>query len=174
MTRRVVFDTSFLAPFLDPTTPIRPVPGLNETGQRVRLTHFFGRCDAERAEILIPTPALAELLTLATREPQPILDLIDRQARFRIVPFDRRAATECSHLIRSGFDLAKSSRKPRGLVKFDAMILAIAVVEGATTLCTDDDDLRTLAERQGLSVFGLADLPPPPQPELPFDVPSPG
>lgn len=174
MTRRVVLDTSFLAPLLDPTTPIRPVSGLSETDQRVRLTHFLGQCDAERAEILIPTPALAELLTLATREPQPILDLIDRQARFRIVPFDRRAATECGHLIRSGFDLARSSRKPRGLVKFDAMILAIAVVEGATTLCTDDDDLRALAGQRGLTVLGLADLPQPPQPELPFDPRSPG
>ena len=56
-------------------------------------------------------------------------------------------------------------------IKFDHQIVAIAKVNGATAIYSDDQDLRTFAQQAGLQVVGLADLPLPPkesQPPLPF------
>jgi hypothetical protein len=41
-----------------------------------------------------------------------------------------------------------------------------------TAIYSDDRQLRAFAEQQGLTVFGLADLTLPPQPELPLPPPS--
>lgn len=44
-------------------------------------------------------------------------------------------------------------------LKYDRQIVAIAKVEGARLLYTDDRDQRAFAEKHGLTVRGLADLP---------------
>lgn len=70
---------------------------------------------------------------------------------------------------RSGLDA------PWNKIKFDRQIVAIAKVAAATAIYSDDRQLRTFAEQQGLSVIGLADLPVPEfarQPELPLPVPG--
>jgi hypothetical protein len=60
-------------------------------------------------------------------------------------------------------------------MKFDRQIVAIAKVTGATTINSDNRQLPTFAEQQGLIVVGLADLPMPPaarEPELPLSLPD--
>ena len=48
-------------------------------------------------------------------------------------------------------------------VKFDRQIIAIAKVNGATTIYSDDDDIEVLGKRAKIDVIGLAQLPLPPQ-----------
>ena len=58
----------------------------------------------------------------------------------------------------------------------DRQIVAIAKVHGVDELYSDDDDVRRLAEADGVAVRGIADLPLPPvdpQPHL-FPDPAPG
>ena len=44
-------------------------------------------------------------------------------------------------------------------MKFDRQIVAIAKVNGASILYTEDRGVRSFAEESGLTVFGIADLP---------------
>jgi len=48
-------------------------------------------------------------------------------------------------------------------VKYDRQIVAVAKVCGATTIYSDDKDVRTLAKTVKIDVIGLADLPLPPE-----------
>ncbi len=63
---------------------------------------------------------------------------------------------------------------PWAKINFDRQIVAIAKVAGATEIYSDDRDLRTFAEEQGLKVIGVADLPIPArirEPQLPLPEP---
>jgi predicted nucleic acid-binding protein len=175
MTRRVVFDASFLAALTDEATPVRAVTGGTPGDTRDRLAYLIERLDDGGADVVIPTPALAEVLSVATRDPSAALATLDAQARFRVVSFDQRAATECGIRIREGLRGRDAGQKTRPAVKFDAMILAVAIVEQATVIYTDDDALRRHAKAAGLEAFGFDDLPPrptPPQGELPMNAPA--
>ena len=55
-------------------------------------------------------------------------------------------------------------------MKFDRQIVAIALVNGARSLYSDDDGLATFASKCGLVVKRVADLPvPATQQNLPFE-----
>jgi hypothetical protein len=115
--------------------------------------------DEERAEIVIPMPAVAELLTVASRDPGDVLALIDTQARFQLADFDRRAAIECGIMLRTALPKAARGGASRTAVKFDAQILAIAKVSGASTIYTDDDRLPAQARLAGMTAIGFWSLP---------------
>ena len=53
-------------------------------------------------------------------------------------------------------------------VKVDRQIVAVAKVHGVDELYTDDDGVRRLAESDGIRVKGVADLPPPADPQPPL------
>ena len=56
-------------------------------------------------------------------------------------------------------------------VKFDRQIVAIAKIEGADVIYSNDDDIARYSARDGLEVVALEELPAPPekpQAELPF------
>ena len=44
-------------------------------------------------------------------------------------------------------------------LKYDRQIVAIAKVAGATTIYSDDEDIRTIAATANIQVIGIADLP---------------
>lgn len=48
-------------------------------------------------------------------------------------------------------------------MKFDHQIVAIARVENATVIYSDDNHLGRFARRHGIEVFGIASLPLPPE-----------
>ena len=55
------------------------------------------------------------------------------------------------------------SNAPWAKIKYDRQIVAIAKVAGATTIYSDDSDIRAIAAEAKIAVKGLADLPLPPQ-----------
>jgi hypothetical protein len=63
----------------------------------------------------------------------------------------------------SGKGKRGSSAATWAKVKYDRQIVAMAKVAGATTIDSDDKDLRTLAKASKIDVVGLAELPLPPQ-----------
>jgi hypothetical protein len=171
MTRRVAFDASFLAALTDQATPIRPGDDGGESETRDRLAYLIERLDEEDADLVIPTPALAEVLSVAGRDATAVLVELDQQARFRVVPFDQRAAIECGLQIQAMLKKRRGDGDAKQALKYDAMILAITLVEQATALYTDDMKLRDRAKAAGLAAFTFADLPArplPSQPDLPL------
>lgn len=164
----VVFDSSFLVHLLDPRVRA-------EGEVDARLDFLLRGLEKTKTKIIVPTPALSEVLVGAGDTAPQYLDILSRSPRFKIVPFGTRAAVEAAaahrEAIRAG-DKREGSDAPWAKVKFDRQIVAIAKVEGVDVIYSNDDDIRRFSARDNVEVVGLEDLPYPPeksQGELSFD-----
>lgn len=166
----VVFDTSILLLALDPDS--RP-PKDPETGEPVdraskRVDYLIDMLSADREQIIVPTPVLSELLVHAGAATGDYLEFLQKGSAFRIAPFDAKAAIENALLTqqalqKDGLKTDAGSNDSRSKVKFDRQIVAIARVEGARAVYSDDRSLLRHALRSGLTAYGVGDLPLPPE-----------
>jgi hypothetical protein len=167
----VAFDASFLLPLLspgvpgpfDPTTK-KPLESIKE-----RLDYLVEVLEKSSTKIIIPTPALSELLVRAGTAGVGYLERLRQVRPFKIESFDERAALEVALAIQKSIDQVGKKQKGKATqtwakVKFDHQIVAIAKVNNATTLYSDDEGLRGFAEQSGLSVVRLRELELPPKP----------
>ena len=158
---RVAFDSVILGAYLHPEaaypTPVDRVPE--------RLAYLVETLEAAQATIIIPTPALSEFLVLAGGDtPAYVAELAD-SSLFAVEPFDLKAAIEAAASQRRAIDAGNKKSGAAGpwqKVKVDRQIVAIAKVHGVDELYSDDDDVRRMAEADGVAVRGVADLPLPP------------
>jgi predicted nucleic acid-binding protein len=152
----VVFDASFLIPLLDPQ--VKGVEG------DPRLEHLIKTLDKLKDIIIVPAPALSETLIGASEAAPKYLDILGRTARLRIAPFGERAAVEAAarhrEAIRGGDKKEGFESWPK--VKFDRQIIAIARVEGAERVYSNDADIYRCGKAEGLQVIKFEDLEPPP------------
>jgi len=162
----VAFDATILLPLFFPNIPAPKDPTTNKPIEhcRERIDSFVNELDKNHTKVIIPTPALSEILVYAEDAGPEYFEQIRRSRAFRIEPFDDRAAAEVAIMIRT--DLRKLGRK-RGRqvldtwakVKFDRQIVAIAKVNGVTALYSDAKGVRSFADSSHLATFGIADLP---------------
>lgn len=159
----VAFDATVLVYLLDeranPPVDVRTGTPVDRCPERVRA--LIDSLSHQNAKIVIPTPALAEVLVKAQSAAPEWLRILNASKHFRIASFDERAAIE--------FAATQASRKrlsgsgvPRQKAKFDDQIVAIATVERAEIIYSDDEDIRRLAGGR-FEVIGVADLPLPPE-----------
>ena len=158
----VLFDTSFLAAMLDPK-----VQGSGDADIDERLRFLLSGLDKEREVVIVPTPALSEVLIGAGDAAPQYLEILNKSARFRVAPFGERAAVEAAaahrEAIRAGDKKEGSASWAK--VKFDRQIIAIARVEGVTRIYSNDDDIRRYLAGSGeIEVIKMGDLPSPPEP----------
>lgn len=155
----VLFDATFLILFLDPRIK-------GAVGGNPKVDHLVSTLDKSRSRIVVPTPALSELLVGARDAAPAYLDIINRSRFFRIEPFGTKAAVEAADMMRRA--IAEGDKRAGAVdatwakVKFDRQIVAIAKVTGCSTIYSDDDDVRRLAEQISMEVVSLAQLPDPP------------
>jgi predicted nucleic acid-binding protein len=173
----VVLDSSFLLLVIYDrvAVPKDPATGKPYEKGRERVEYLIDTLSDAKIPILIPTPVLAEVLVRAGAATAQLL------ARFKQIPllkvgnFDERAAVELAQM--TGAALKASRKKapsdaPYQKVKLDRQIIAIAKVERATTIYTDDGDLAKLATAERIQAIGLGSLRMPPlkeQPDLPLE-----
>ena len=112
-------------------------------------------------------PALSECLVHAGPAGPEYLAIISKKAVFRIASFDERAAMEAAartyEARRRGQRKGGNPEAAKAKIKFDRQIVAIAKVEGATAVYSDDADVIDYAREAGLEGYRLADLPEPPE-----------
>lgn len=168
----VVIDASMLLLFLRPDTRVpRGRDGKSAPSYpRKRVENLIKELDESGATVVVPAPALAEVLVCATPdEASEVLDRMRASAVFDVVPFDVRAAFEGGrdHACGTGRTRANQAPGRRGdlgaKLKFDRQIVAIAKVCGATKIYSHDRGLETVAARVGIRVIQLQDLPLPPE-----------
>lgn len=157
----VAFDSSFLIPLFDARYGEKGVLD-------PRLSHLLATLEKDRTTIIIPAPALSELMIGAGDAAPRYLNIISTSARFRVAPFAERAAVEAAAAHREAI---KAGDKKEGApswakVKYDRQIVSIAIVEGASTIYSNDDDIRRIGVSSSLEVVRLDDLPEPPPPSL--------
>lgn len=166
----VVFDASILLFVFDGNTP-SSVPRARE-----RVEYLIDRLSEAGEKIIVPTPALSETLVHAGSAGPEYLAILGKQACFRVASFDERAAVEAA--FRTYQARQRGQRKggapeaSKTKIKFDRQIVAVATVEGAAAVYSDDSDVRGYAREAGMEALGLSDLPLPPedpQMDLPLD-----
>lgn len=114
------------------------------------VARLIEQLSAQRAKVIIPTPALAEVLTQAPGVGRFYLARIQRWACFQIRPFDDKAAIELAQLL--------GTSVPKDLLNFGRQIVAIARVYGASILYAEDETVVRFAVECGLQRVGFKDL----------------
>lgn len=164
----VVIDATILLLMLRPGTPVPSGPdGLAISQPRERIEYLVQQLDKAKTKIIIPTPALSEALVRAGAAAiVQMIEQIQKLAVFSIEPFDTRAAIEVAAMSREA--IAKGRKRGTSdatwaKVKYDRQIVAIAKVNGATTIYSDDGDIEAIAKRAKINVVNLVQLPLPPE-----------
>jgi predicted nucleic acid-binding protein len=154
----VVFDSSFLIPL-----PVPQVKGVEEVDER--LLHLIATLDRQKDIIIVPTPALSETLIGAGDAAPKYLDILNKTSRLRIAAFGERAAVEAAARHREALRVGdkKEGSESWSKLKFDRQIVAIAKVEGAERIYSNDADIHRYGKSDGLQVFRLEDLEAPPE-----------
>lgn len=163
-----LFDANTLLLLLDSTLP----PPIDRTTKKPvtevekRIKHLVSTLQESRKKIIVPTPALAEVLTHAERSGADYFTKINRSSAFRIESFEIRAAIELARMTASAIqegDKKGGVTSPWNKVKFDRQIVAIAKICKVSTIYSDDGNLETFASAQGISVMTVGQLPLPPK-----------
>ena len=163
-----LFDANTLLLLLDPTLP---APVDKDIGNPVidverRIKHLVGLLQGNRTKIVIPTPALAEVLTRAERAGADYFTKLNRSSAFKIEPFGVRAAIELARMTAAaiaGGDKRGGLSGSWSEIKFDRQIVAIAKVAKVSTIYSDDENLGKIAKIQGFDVITVGELPLPPE-----------
>ena len=128
-----------------------------------RVEYLVQNLTSTNERILIPAPALAEMLVRAGAAGLEFVNQIAKSSRFEIAPFDTLAAIEVSiwvaAAVRGGNKRGKNTKDTWAKIKFDHQIVAICKVREVKTLYSDDLGLCSFAKSFGLNSYALADLP---------------
>lgn len=131
---------------------------------RERVLGLVQSLEDAREQVIIPAPALAELLVTDGVDAQEVLTALRGSAFIRIESFDERAAVELAMRLREARktgDQRQGMQITKGAMKFDRQIVAISLVSGARILYSDDIGVALFAASCGLPVKRIADLPVP-------------
>ncbi len=169
----VAFDASVLIYVLDEraSAPTDPATGKPVDRCAERVTHLIATLQQQGARIVIPTPALGEVLVRAVKAGPEFLRILYGSRHFVVAPFDGLAAVEfAARQADRATSGGRTSATTRVKAKFDDQIAAIAAVHRAETIYSDDADIRALVAGR-VPVIGIAEIALPPetaQTELPF------
>jgi hypothetical protein len=162
----VLFDATILSLLLHPGAKApTDADGNPIENARERVEYLVQILEDAKTKIIIPSPALAELLVVAGPAGPKYLDEINDRSCFKIADFDKRAAVEVAVQIRNavkGGDKKEGSISTWAKIKFDRQIVAIGKVEGVATIYSDDEDVCNYAKSSDIEVKGVNDLPLPP------------
>lgn len=158
----IAFDTTFLTLMFVPGA-LHPIPNAKE-----RVEFLISDIHGSGERIVIPTPALSEILVKSGSARNEIIQTLTKTPKFLVAPFDIRAALELSLMT----DAALSRRDKRDgatgtwvKVTLDRQIVAISKVAEARIIYSEDHDVRAIAKREGLAALSVDDIkiPEPPQ-----------
>lgn len=161
------FDADFLFLLLHPHSraPLDPATGQPVVRAKEKIEHLIATLTKTREKILIPTPALSEVLALAMDKASQFLAQFTNSYNFEVAAFDQVAAVEAAIMTS---DAKRRGGKKGGSgttwakIKFDRQIVAICKARGITTIYSNDEDIHKLARRENMKVVAVWDLPDPP------------
>ncbi|CAN7705926.1 PIN domain-containing protein [Bradyrhizobium sp. LjRoot220] len=153
----VALDATVLIYIIDENAPppIDPATGQAVKNCKERLDHLLLTLQKENAKIIIPTLALGEVLVKAQQAAPELLRDLTSSKHFRVSSFDAMAAVEYAAMHAARLGKVTTNRTK---AKFDEQIVAIARVENATIIYSDDGDIAKLASPR-MQVLGIASLP---------------
>ncbi len=156
----VVFDSTFLIFLFVPNAPC------GTERAKDRIDFLIGDLHGKGERIRVPAPALSEILIRTGHSTQQIVNELTKSPRFKVEPFDTIAAIETAKIAQRASKRGAKRRESVDTwakVKYDRQIVGVAKVLNASTIYSEDEDLRKLAEANGITAKGIADCP------LPFN-----
>src|SRR5689334_24016821 len=122
--KMVVFDATMLMLLLRPgiNAPLDPKTGKPVEQAEARLAHHLTSLEKSKTRIIIPAPALSEILVRAGPTGTRLVAQIQKSSVFRIAPFDTRAAIELAamtHAALTAGEKRSGVQAPWAKVKFD-------------------------------------------------------
>jgi hypothetical protein len=158
----VAFDSTFLTFLFIPNSPCE----IDRAKERI--DYLIGSLQGSGERIVIPSPALAELLVGVGHSRGKILQELTHSPKFLIAPFGTKEALELALLAESVRKLSGKKKGESGgtwaKVKFDWQIVTIAKAQSVSSIYSEDPDIKKLASLAGITVRSVADLPLPPKP----------
>lgn len=145
----VAFDAMVLIDFFNPKI---------KGDRRAKLDELVATLEKSRTKIVIPTPALTEVMVRSGKAREEIYNILSRKSAFEIAPFDVKAAMECSLLLEEAWSATEKRGVSKTKFKFDWQIVAIAATRRVTTIYSDDTDVVKAAARTGMRVIRIDDL----------------
>lgn len=145
----IAFDATVLVDFFNPKI---------HSDRRAKLDNLVATLGKSRTKIVIPTPALTEVLIRAGKGREKILGELTRKAAFEIAPFDVKAAMERSLLLEEAWSSKEKRAITKTKFKFDWQIVAIAATRQVTAIYSDDEDVSKAAAKAHIKVVRIDDL----------------
>lgn len=156
----IVVDTNFLVLMIDPAS----TQNQNQRAERVR--YFIRETSKSSEVIVIPAPALTELVAGRARRVEEIVETIRGFRVMEIQAFDTVIAIETGERI-AGVQarIPEDQRLPgwKVAMKYDAMVASTALVRGARAIVTTDEGFGKYLEGTPVSILHIDDLPLPPE-----------
>lgn len=166
----IAIDSTFFPYLLKHKTrvPVDPSTGNLVEHLEERIDLLLETLQEDGETIIIPAPALSEFLVLAKDDGPKYLEALNKNPLFDIKPFDQMAAIELAAMrIKSEKALSKNAIKrqspaeTRAKISFDRQIVAIAIVNRAHTIYSEDEGVAKFATANQLRVVRVWDLPRP-------------
>lgn len=155
MSQKVIFDTNFLTYFSDASGSFAFEAEDDKDSLEERFENLLEKLSEADAEIIIPAPVLAEVLSAKHANQDKIIDLISDSDNILISPFDARQSIEFGYLFRR---TKRNSEDNRNAFKFDLLILSCAKVHAVSVIYTADAQLKRKAESMGIRAYSFQDL----------------
>jgi|SRR5665213_1159750 len=159
----IALDTTALSLLFVPNAKSSTKDGAQIKHAKERMDLLVERIAREQDAILIPTPSLSEVLIKL--EPVKIDELLKRLKAspwFRVESFDSAAAVELASRTAKAIqakDKWEGLKADHTKIKFDRQIVSVAIVNGATEIISDDEDVDAIGKRWGIQVTSVKDLP---------------
>jgi hypothetical protein len=162
----IVFDTTYLIVLLQEDISSLVITDREDkpvAKVRERVQHLVKKLSESSSLICIPTPVLAEIMVRAGRAGPEYLKRFSNSSKFKLSPFDIKAAIEAAELIYK----VKAEQRAQPIetwakAKFDIQIVAIAKGEESPVIYAEDRQIENHAKRVGISVKRICDLEIPP------------
>lgn len=159
----VAFDNTILSLLLFPDAELQAGPDAAPVERaRERVNALVQEIAEAGEQVLVPSPALAEVLATPDCNMEEVLSTLRVSAFIRIGDFDQRAAVELAIRLRAAVaagDIREGLKTTKTMMKFDRQIVAIALTNGARVLYSDDDGVKKFGEGSGLKVKRTSELP---------------
>jgi predicted nucleic acid-binding protein len=155
----VVFDTNILLLILQPSAkpPIDQNTRNPLLHAQERIEYLVKRLSKAQTKIIVPAPVLTELLFYSGTATEKYLERLQTHP-FVIAPFGKLAAIECSIMLKKHGLKDADKKDSRAKVKFDRQIIAIAKVEKADTVYSDDNMVVKYSTEAGIKAVTSFDL----------------
>ena len=174
----VAIDNTFLSLMLHPHAKPPKDPATGAPVERIadRIEKLLEDLDSGSERIILPTPVLSEFLILVGMDGPQYLDKLSSMKNILVKPFDELAAIELA--AREVEDREKGSKRSGSTstwakLRFDRQIVAIARINKADTIYSDDEDVRTFATRLGIAVTRTWELALPSAKQINMEYPQP-